>query len=138
MTTGTLGGGRQGVAQGKAIDAVGREFQRGATSLRTADMAQRDAAAGTLLQNRTAGATAGVNALPGVLGLAESGFGAELAPWQALAGIMGGPTTLAGSEQSSYSQSSAEEVARAIAESFGLSEETSQSSSKSKGVGFKV
>lgn len=137
---GTLGGGRQGVAQGRAIDAVGEQFRRGATDLRVADQAQRDAAARDLMTNRTAASTAGLGALPGLLGVAQGGFGAELQPWEALAGIMGGPTTLAGSEQSSFSQSSAEDVARAIAESFGQSENfaNSQSTSNSKSLSFKV
>src|SRR5690606_22738907 len=43
VASGTLGGGRQGVAQGLAAEAAGREFQRGATALRAADIAARDA-----------------------------------------------------------------------------------------------
>lgn len=129
---GTLGGGRQGVAQGRATAAVGEQFRRGVTDLRTADQAQRDAAAGTLLQSRNQAAGIGLDALPGLASVAQTGFGAELAPWEALAGILGGPTTLAGSEQ--YSQSTSEEVARAIAESFGLSEDYAKSTSKGKGL----
>lgn len=138
VMSGTLGGGRQGVAQGKATEAVGREFQRGALELRAADVASRDAIASTLLANRTQAAGAGLNALPGLAGIAEAGFGAELAPWEALAGILGGPTTLAGSEQSSFSQSTAEDIARAIAESFGTAENWASSQSSSKGKSFNL
>ncbi len=34
---GALGGGRQGVAQGKAVESVGREFRRGSLEIRNAD-----------------------------------------------------------------------------------------------------
>lgn len=129
---GTLGGGRQGVAQGRAAEAVTREFARGATDLRARDIAARDAAAGTLLSQRNQGAAIGLSALPALLGVAEGGFGAELAPWQALAAIMGGPTTLAGSE--------ALDVASAVSSSFGKSEDRatsrSSSSSRSFNIGF--
>lgn len=125
---GTYGGGRQGVAQGRAAEAVTREFARGATDLRARDIAARDSAATTLLANRTEGAAVGLNALPGLLGIAQGGFGAELAPWQALASIMGGPVTLAGSEQSA----DAFDIARAIASSFGQSEDRSTTTSSSK------
>lgn len=135
---GTLGGGRQGVAQGRAMGVAADEFRRGVTELRLGDRAQRDAIAGALMENRTNAAGIGLDALPGLGGIAQMGFGAELAPWQALASILGGPTTLAGSEQASYSQSSAEDIARAIAESFGISEDWARSSSKSGGfsIGF--
>jgi hypothetical protein len=135
---GTLGGGRQGVAQGRAMAAVGEEFQRGATALRTADRTSRDAIASTLLQQRGSNAAAGLNALPGLASVAQAGFGAELAPWEALSSILGGPVTLAGSEQSSYASS--EEIARAIASSFGASEDfaTSRSSSTGKSSGWNI
>jgi hypothetical protein len=134
VAAGTLGGGRHGVAQGRATAAVGEQFRRGATDLRLADRASRDAAAGTLLQNRTDANGMRLNALPGLMSVAQSGFGAELAPWEALASIIGGPVTLSGSESSS----SSEDIARAIAESFGLSEESAKSSSSSKGKSFNI
>lgn len=125
---GTLGGSRQGVAQGRAAEAVTREFRRGATDLRARDIAARDSAATTLVGNRTEGAAVGLNGLSGLLGIAQGGFGAELAPWQALASIMGGPVTLGGSEQSA----DAFDIARSIASSFGASEDRATSSSSSK------
>lgn len=135
---GTLGGGRQGVAQGRAADAVAREFTRGATELRSADIAARDAAARDLEGLRAASAGTGLGALPGLLGVAEGGFQAEIAPYLALAQIMGGPTTLAGSESESFSESEALDIARQIAESFSRGEDfaTARSSTTSKSGGF--
>lgn len=137
---GTVGGGRQGVAQGRAIDAVGREFQRGATELRARDIASRDAAAGTLMAGRTAAAGTALGAIPGLLGTAEAGFSSNLAPYAALAQIIGGPTVLseAGSESSQFGQSSSESIAQAISEMFGFNYGTSQSSSKSGSFSFGI
>lgn len=135
---GTLGGGRQGVAQGRAIDAVGREFQRGATELRARDIASRDAAAGALMAGETAAAGTALGAIPGLLGVAESGYASSLAPYTALAQIIGGPTVLteAGSESSQFGQSTSESIAQAISEMFGFNYGQSQSSSKSGGFNF--
>jgi hypothetical protein len=135
---GTLGGGRQGVAQGRAIDAVSREFQRGATELRARDIAARDAAAGALMAGETAAAGTGLAALPGLLGIAESSFAAPLAPFTALAQIIGGPTVLteAGSQATQFAESTSESIARAISEMFGFNYGQSQSSSKSGGFSF--
>jgi len=140
VAAGALGGSRQGVAQGLAADAAARQFATGAAQLRTADQAQRDAAAAQLGQNRVASATAGLAGLSPTLQAAQAGFGAELAPYQALAGILGGPTTLTQSQQ--FAQASSEDVARAISQAFGedfsygTSKATSSSKSKSLQVGF--
>lgn len=131
---GTLGGGRQGVAQGQAAGAAGREFQRGVTALRSGDIAARDAAAGTLGAQRTQAAGVGLGSLSGVQGLAESGFGADLAPYAALAGILGGPTVL--NQGASQQFASSEDFARAFSESFGFSESEQRSKSKAKNFGL--
>ncbi len=123
---GQLGGGRQGVAQGQAIDAVGEQFTRGVSQLRTGDIASRDAAAGVLSQNAISGATAGLQGIPALAGVADMGFGAGLAPYERLAAIMGGPTTLTSAGSTSA------DFARSFSESFGYS--TAQSTSKSKGI----
>lgn len=115
VATGTLGGGRQGVAQGAAARAATEEFTQGVTGLRVADRAARDAAAAT-----------GLSALPGLFDIASAGAGAELMPYQALGSILGGPTTLTSSESES------EAIARAISQAFGEDFSTSQSSSKGK------
>jgi hypothetical protein len=132
VAAGALGGGRQGVAQGAAAAAVGREFQRGATELRTGDMMARDAAARDLMASRTANAGVGLGSLGALLGVAQTGSLANLAPFQALASIMGGPTTLTTSESGS--------IAQAIADSFGedsaWAKSKSTSSGKSAAIGF--
>lgn len=134
---GTLGGGRQGVAQGQAAEAAAREFQRGATSLRSADIAARDAAAGTLGQQRIGAAGTGLAALPGLGNIADLGFGAELDPYTQLAAIMGGPTTLTQSDQFATSEDFARAFSRSFAEDFAHSESTSKGKSVSFGFGGK-
>ena len=127
---GSLGGARQGVAQGIAAEASGREFTRGATALRTADLAARDEAAATLGEQRIAGAQAGLAGLGTLSGLAQQSFGAELAPFQMLAQILGGTTVLG--ESSSFSN--AADFAKAFSESFGASQSETQSTSGSTSV----
>ena len=131
---GGLGGGRQGVAQGMAADSISRDFARGVTDLRSADVAARDAAASTLGNQRIAGAQAGIAGLGSLAGIADFGFGAELAPFDRLAAILGGPTVTG--ESSSFT--SAEDFARNFSESFGSSQATNQSKGKSTSakIGF--
>jgi hypothetical protein len=124
---GTLGGGRQGVAEGIAGEGALREFQRGSTMLRAEDIRARDAAAATLGEQRIAGASAGLGGLNILGGIAEFGFGAELAPFERLAAILGGPTVLG--ESSSFSN--AENFAEQFSSSFG----TSQSDTRSRSSG---
>ena len=123
---GQLGGGRQGVAQGQAIDAVGEQFTRGVSQLRTGDIAARDAAAGTLAQTSIQGAMTAMQGIPALAGVAEMGFGAGMAPYERLAAIMGGPTTLTSAGSTSA------DFARSFSESFGSS--SAKSTSKSKGI----
>lgn len=134
VSGGVLGGGRQGVAQGIATEAVGREFQRGATSLRAADIAARDKAAGVLGQQRIQAAGTGLAGLPALGGLAELGFGAELTPYAALSDILGGPTTLTQADSSQFATS--EDFARSFSESFSTSEAKSKGGSKSMNIKF--
>lgn len=138
VATGTFGGGRQAVAQGRAADAVTREFQRGATDLRARDIAARDSVASTLQAGRLTGAQTGLNALPQLFGLSQGGALAELAPYQALAQIMGGPVALTQAQSTQFSEDDALSIAQSIAQSFGLSEDFSQSQSKSKSKSFSV
>lgn len=130
---GALGGGRQGVAQGAAADAVGEQFRRGATALRAGDIAARDQAAGLLAQQGTQQAAIGLGALPDLLGIAETGAFASLAPSERLAAILGDPTVLTQSE----SFGSAQDFARAFASSFGQSQATNQSTSETRQLGLK-
>jgi hypothetical protein len=137
---GTLGGGRQGVAQAGAIREVGQQFTRGATALRAQDVAARDAAAQGLLGNRTAAAGVGLSALPQLLGIAQAGSLSSLAPYQALASILGGPTVLtqARAQDTAQSLSTSQAAALAFSQSFGEDWASSSSSGKSKSasIGF--
>lgn len=126
---GQLGGGRQGVAQGQAATAVGEQFRRGVTELRAGDMAARDAAAGTLAQNSIEGALTAFQGIPGLLGTADIGFGAQLAPFERLAAILGGPTTL------NASNSSSSDFSQSFSNSFGVSRANSSSSGRSLNFG---
>lgn len=128
---GTLGGGRQGVAQGMAIDRVAREFQKGALGFRTADMEARDSAARDLTALENQGAGMGLQNLNSMFDLRQSGALAELSPYQGLSSILGGPTVMQDSQSSSFSES--ESVARALSEALGFSYGTSESESKGKG-----
>ncbi len=129
---GQLGGGRQGVAQGIATEAVGDLFTQGATALRAGDIAARDAAASTIAQNNLVGAQTGLASLPGLLGIAETGTFASLAPSERLAAILGDPTVLTRSE----SFGTAEDFARAFASSFGFSRSETESRSKGRAFSF--
>lgn len=135
---GTLGGGRQGVAQAQAIGRVQREFAAGASDIIGRDQAAKDAAAVQLMSGKTAAASAGLNALPGMLSLAQAGLGADLSPYAALASIIGGPTVLTQSGSQDSSEASSEQVARAVSEALGFNYGTSQSSSKSKSLNFGI
>lgn len=133
---GQLGGGRQGVAQGAAVGQVAKQFSQGATALRAADVQARDAAARDLTGLRTGAAQVGLAGIPGLLQTAQTGALADLAPFQALAGILGGPTVVG--QSSSFGSSEAGSVAQAISDSFQESQSTSKSKGKSKSgsIGF--
>lgn len=118
VASGTLGGGRQGVAQAKAASSVAREFAQGATAIRAQDVQRKDTLAGMLAQDRLGAAQAGIGALSGLYGIAEGSSLAGLSPYMALSQILGGPTVLG--ESASFGTSSS------------FSEESSQSKSKSK------
>jgi hypothetical protein len=119
---GTFGGGREGVATGIAARDVGRNLQSGVVSLLTADQAGKDAAAVNLQGLQQQGAATGIGGLKDLLGLSQAGAGADLLPYQLLAQIMGGPTTLTQSLQTSSSisadQSTAQSTSSAKSGSF--------------------
>jgi hypothetical protein len=115
---GTLGGGRQGVAQGAAMDSLARTFSSQAAQIRVSDQAQRDAAATTIAGNSLGAASTGLGALPSLLGLVQSGQNNNLDILGKFSAILGGPTTLSSSQSSQFSQS----IADAISKSFGTSE----------------
>ncbi len=101
---GQLGGGRQGVAQGKAIEAVGREFRRGSLDIRNQDLRDRTDAATRLSAQRLSASQAGLTGVQQQFDLASAATLAPFSPFLTLAQIMGSPTTL--TESSSRSSSS--------------------------------
>lgn len=101
---GTLGGGRQGVAQGLATESAGRLFTQGVTALRAGDVASRDAVAQSIAQNSLAASSTGLGALPSLLDVLERGNNAELGTYGQLSQILGGPTTLATSMARSFGE----------------------------------
>lgn len=123
---GTLGGGRQGVAQGVAAGKLGTAYTKGAADIFASDQAAKDAAAGTLISGRNTAAGIGLSSLPSLFSVAEGGLNAASLPYATLAGILGGPTVLGSSS----------EVAAALSRAFG--EDFSSSSSKGKGFSFGI
>lgn len=132
---GTLGGGRQGVAQGVAQAQVADDFSRNSAALRYSDVQAKDAMARDIAANSIAAANTGLGGLGGLLDVFERGMNAELAPYSSLSAILGGPTTLAESESSSlgtdFSRSTSQSAADAFSRSFG--EQTSRSTAASRG-----
>ena len=102
---GQLGGGRQGVAQGKAVESVGREFRRGALDIRNADLRRRQEAAGQLSAQRLSASQAGLTGVQQQFDLANAATLTPFSPFQTLASILGGPTVLT-QQQSTSSASS--------------------------------
>jgi hypothetical protein len=118
VSSGNLGGGRQGVAQGMAMDTLARQFSSQATAIRSNDQAQKDAAASTVAGNSLTAASTGLGALPGLLSVVGQGQNADLDVYSKLAQIYGGPTTLSSSQSTSASAA----IANAIAKSFGTNQ----------------
>ncbi len=102
---GQLGGGRQGVAQGKAIESVGREFRRGSLEIRNADLRQRTEAATALSAQKLSASQAGLTGVQQQFDLANAATLAPFSPFLTLAQILGDPTTLTESQSSSKSKS---------------------------------
>lgn len=127
---GGLGGSRQAVETQRATESIARAFAEGSTGLRVADQAARDQAATTLAGSDASRAVAGIGGASSLFQLAQGGQVSDLAPFQALAQILGGPTVLSESDSAS--------VARALSEAFGfdISSGQSTSSSKSKSLSF--
>ena len=125
---GQLGGGRQGVAQGQAMQQVGEQFTRGSVALRAGDMQARDLSATTLAGNSIQGAMAGFQGMGALMGVADAGFSAGMAPYERLAAILGGPTTLGSSSSSSA------DWANAFSQSYGQS--SANSNSRGRSFGF--
>lgn len=119
VSGGTLGGGRQGVAQGLAAEGAARTFTQGATALRAQDVAARDSVAQSIATNTLNAASTGLGSLPSLLNILQQGNQAELGIYSSLSSILGGPSTL--TQSSSTATSTAQSLAESIAESFGQS-----------------
>ena len=102
---GQLGGGRQGVAQGKAVESIGREFRRGSLDIRNADLRRRQDAAKTLSAQRLSASQAGLTGAQQQFDLANAATLAPFTPFLTLSQILGSPTTLTQSQSSSKSKS---------------------------------
>ncbi len=102
---GQLGGGRQGVAQGKAIESVGREFRRGSLDIRNQDLRERTEAARILSATKLSASQAGLTGVQSQFDLANAATLAPFSPFLTLAQILGGPTTLSQSQSTSESTS---------------------------------
>jgi hypothetical protein len=127
---GQLGGGRQGIAQSAAMREVGSQFARGASAMRSADIGARDAVAGQVAGNTADQAAVGLGGMSPMMGIANAGFSAGMAPMERLASILGGPTTL----NNSFSTSA--DWANAWSNSYGESQATQSSSGKAFSMGF--
>lgn len=135
---GTLGGGRQGVAQGQAMDVASRRFTEGATALRAADITARDAAARDVMQGSLAAASTGLGSLNDLLDLSERGSNQELGVYGQLSQILGGPTVLSQSRSNDYSRSTAESIAQALSSAFGEDWNSSTSSSSGRSRAWNI
>ena len=102
---GQLGGGRQGVAQGKAIESVGREFRRGSLDIRNADLQQRTEAARTLSATKLSASQAGLAGVQSQFDLANAATLTPFSPFLTLAQILGDTTVLSQSQSTSKSMS---------------------------------
>jgi hypothetical protein len=100
---GQLGGGRQGVAQGKAIETVGREFRQGSLDIRNEDLRRRTDAAAQLSGQRISASQAGLRGAGQQFDLANAATLTPFSPFLTLSEIMGNPTTLSESESQSES-----------------------------------
>ena len=100
---GQLGGGRQGVAQGAAIQGQQRALAAGNVGFQAADAARAQQAALGGGQLFGQGAEATQAALPGLQGLLAAPFGQQLQSLLGLGQAIGGPTTL--SQQSAFDRS---------------------------------
>jgi hypothetical protein len=138
VAAGQLGGSRQGVAQGVAAGQIAQQYASGAASIIGTNQAQKDAAATNLISGENQAAGVGVSALTPLLNTATAGSTAALAPYGALASILGPATTLtsATSQNTSQSMSQSEQIAQAISQAIAASYGTSESTSSSHNTSF--
>jgi len=145
IAAGALGGGRQGVAQGAAAAALGREFETGATNLRAGELNARMSAARDLgaIQTTRAGirtnaAVSGLSMLGQQYDLLDAGAMASLSPYMALAQILGGPTVLTEATAYDQQQASSSDVSGSVSSSSGASDSYGYNRSSSRSASFDV
>lgn len=132
VQAGTLGGGRGEVSKGIAAEGLIEEFARGSTAIRGAERDRLTGIASGLSADNLARNSVGLDALPGLFGLAEGGAMAGLSPFAALASILGNQTVLQDSTARDFSSS----TGRAGSESTSTSRSTSSSSSRGNSFNF--
>lgn len=133
VASGTLGGGRQGVAQGMATSEVLRQFTTQAANLRANDITSRDNAALGLMgaqSQRGATALAGMESLTSLAGGSQA-----LDPYRALGEIFGGPTVTTEAFGQEMSEQQSQEFAQSLAEELGISYDEASSLLKSTAKG---
>lgn len=113
----TLGGSRGEVQKGIAERGAADAFVRGATDIRLADQAARDAIAGNLMSSQSDRLATSLSSLPQLFGLAEAGTMASMSPMLALAQILGPQMAL--TDSSSFGEGGSEQFSEALAEAFG-------------------
>jgi hypothetical protein len=139
---GQLGGSRQSVAEGSALQGAQDSFASGASAIRNENLQRQLAAAGQLSAQNLQGAQIGLAGNESLYGLANQGFMSELSPYAALASIYGDKVTLG----SSVSQSTSfdEALSQAFGEDFNASNawsygyDQATSTTKSKGKSFSL
>lgn len=135
---GTLGGGRQGVAQGQAMADTERAFMQSVTQLQAQNQNAKDAAASTIAANSLTAAGTGLGALPALFDTLTQGNNAELGVYSNLSSILGGPTTLTTSQSQSenFGSSIQQALSSAFSQSFGQQSSMGTSSSSGKASGW--
>lgn len=114
----TMGGSRGEVQRGIAERGASEAFVRGATDIRLADQASRDAIAGNLMASESDRLATSLGSLPQLFGLAEAGTMSALSPFLALSQILGPQTAL--TESSSFGEGGSEQFSEALAQALGF------------------
>jgi hypothetical protein len=103
--SGQLGGGRQGIAQGAAVDSTAEQFRRGSLDIRNNAFKDRIDASRTLQTSVRDASTAGLAGSQTQFDLANAATLSPFSPFLTLANILGDKTTLTQSESESKSKS---------------------------------
>lgn len=116
---GQLGGGRQGVAQGAAIQGQQRALAQGALGFQQADVMRQLGAGQAGGQMFGAGIGQAMQGLGQQAGFMGQGFMAQFQPLQQLAALFGDPTVLSKQQAQNQSQSSGQSSSSSFNLGFG-------------------